>query len=282
MDLILPSPAGSWNADQAALVMVPGVHIDSRAYKPLLTAMQRTAHGAGLSLFAGCLHVDWHANALRHPDDLKQRVDCVIAALNSAGMPKDVPCFHAAHSLSTVFLQDYLASHGSSEGQILLGGCLLRKHWSRMFSYPVPTLTIGAELDGEEKYARQVEQVYVQRDLDQSRFPFVMLEGQTHMQFASGMRPTHIREELPPAVKDDVAHQAISEAGIDFMRSRLGMKGSGVALQHLLRRTNANIAPIVGLSSLYSDWSVASGPKGFHLTGVPEDHDSYEPEVSMF
>jgi len=278
-DLILPAPSLCLAADQAALIMVPGVQIDSLAYMPLLKAMQRSASVAGLSLFAGCVHYDWRRESLCHPDDLKQRVDAIVASLVARGMRAEVPCFHAAHSLSTVFLQDYLASHGATAGQILLGGSLLRKHWNPVFSYSVPTLTIGAGLDGEEKYMRQVEQVYAQRDLDQRKFPFVMLEGQTHMQFASGKPPAHMRQELPAAVENDVAHAAISDVAVDFMRSRLGLHGSGATVQKLLRSTSAQLNPLLSLSSSCSEWSPAMGPTGIHLTGVRDDSDMYDPDV---
>jgi len=242
-DLLLTPPSTSGR--QAGLVLIPGFNISSAAYKPVLAAMQRAAESQGLSLFAGCAHFDWQSHPIRQPGDLWDRIGSVVQAMQRRGLPTDGPVFHAAHSMSTTFLQDHLAQGHESAGQILLGGHLLRKHCYPIFTYNVPTLTVHAELDGEETVMRQAEQYSIHRCLDPAKFPMVILEGQTHMQFASGSRPAHLRQELPPAVEEVVAHKAVGDVAVDFMRMRLGERDAGLVIEQRSKYTQALLFPML-------------------------------------
>jgi len=177
-------------------------------------------------------------------------------------MPARVPMFHAAHSsLSTTFLQDHMQHRNATAGLILLGGCLLRKHCYPTFSYKTPTLTIGAELDGVEKLSRQAEQYQIHHNLDQNKFPMVVLPGQTHMQFASGKRPMHIMEELPPAIKEIDAHVATAEVLIDFIGLQLGIPLAGSCLERHRHSTQHLLLPLL--------MQIASGASTpLSLTGI--------------
>lgn len=242
-DLVMPplSAAGR----QAGLVLIPGFHFESKAYRPVLAAMQKAAQMCGVSLFAGCTHFDWQSQPLLQPGDLRNGIDAVVQAMRRRGLRAGDPVFHAAHSMSTTFLQDHLARSRESAGQILLGGNLLRKHCYPVFTYDVPTLTVHAELDGEESVVRQAEQYSIHRCLDPVKFPMVILEGQTHMQFASGARPAHLRQELPPAVGELAAHKAIGDVAVDFMRTQLGEQDAGLALEKHTKYTQALLVPVL-------------------------------------
>lgn len=231
---------------KAALVLIPGLEMDSASYRPMLEAIQQSAVAKEVALYAGCLHLDWASVPLRQPEDLKPRLDSVLARMQARGMEHDAPVFHAAHSISTSFLQDFLHRRGGSAGQVLLGGCILRKYCYPEFSYRQPTLTIGAELDGTETIMRQAEQFRIHSDLDQTKFPMVVLPGQTHMQFASGEAPRHLRQEAPPAVRDVEAHRKIGEVVSDFMCARLGLSsGVGRSLEEHLRGTRHILLPLL-------------------------------------
>jgi len=231
---------------QAGLMLIPGQDIDSSAYRPMLKAIQAKAHSKGLSLYLGCTHLDWGAVPLRHPDDLQNHMGPLLSSMQARGMPARVPMFHAAHSsLSTTFLQDHMQHRNATAGLILLGGCLLRKHCYPTFSYKTPTLTIGAELDGVEKLSRQAEQYQIHHNLDQNKFPMVVLPGQTHMQFASGKRPMHIMEELPPAIKEIDAHVATAEVLIDFIGLQLGIPLAGSCLERHRHSTQHLLLPLL-------------------------------------
>mmetsp|Transcript_63840 Transcript_63840/g.101165 ORF Transcript_63840/g.101165 Transcript_63840/m.101165 type:complete len:307 (-) Transcript_63840:366-1286(-) len=236
--------ASTATGTNAGLVIVPGLNLPASAYEPLMLSLQKTAATQGINLYLGCINFDWYDEAPWNPDVLHERVDGVAASFARHGFRAEQPIFHAAHSLSTTFLQDYLQGGRKTAGQILLGGCLLRKYHSP-FTYRVPTLTVGAQFDGEEPIMRQAEQHLVHKDLDQTLFPFVVLEGQTHMQFASGKRPAHMKEELPPMVDDVTAHRSISDISVDFMKSRLGLPDSGLVLKKQLERTSTNLLPFL-------------------------------------
>ena len=106
--------------------------------------------------------------------------------------------FFAGHSIGGMMLQDYLNDNKQAGiGQILLGSFLFRKY--RNVTYSVPTLTIGGELDGLCRVTRIME-AYYHRILHASdhqsairSFPVVVVEGMTHMQFASGDPPSLVR-----------------------------------------------------------------------------------------
>jgi hypothetical protein len=208
--------------------------------------MQRVAKTQGIDLFAGCIHFDWQ-KAMMHwnPESLQERIGDVAASLQKSGLRPGEPVFHAAHSLSTTLLQDCLQSGVKTNGQILLGGCLLRKYSFPIFTYRVPTLTVGAQFDGEESIIRQAEQHLVHKQLDQEHFPYVVLEGQNHMQFASGNRPSQMKQELPPTVDDGTAHQAIGDVAIDFMKMRLDLPTAGRIVKEQVQRTSTNLLPVL-------------------------------------
>lgn len=70
-------------------------------------------------------------------------------------------------------------------GQILHGGFLQRKYVNApAFSYTVPTLTIGGELDGLSRVTRIAEAFYQQVTVQQrgAQFPVVVLPGVSHFQ----------------------------------------------------------------------------------------------------
>ena len=146
---------------QAGLVFIPGVGVGSRSYRPLLQAMQRAAASEGISLFAGVVHYESALEFPRQPEDLRARIASLEAALRATGMQNGGPIFHAAHSLSTVFLQDHLRKMQNTAGQILIGGTLLRKHCEPAFTYNVPTLTVGAEFDGHGLSMRNLQQFHL-------------------------------------------------------------------------------------------------------------------------
>jgi len=272
-DFLLPPPSAS-AGQEAGVVLIPGLNIDSRAYRPLLVALQRAAEARGVSLYAGCVHYDWQVRermaegAPWTPQGLGPRIDALTAALQKQGMRSGGPLFHAAHCMSTAFLQDYLAGGRPTSGQILMGGCLLRKHCYPVFSYKVPTLTLAAELDCEEPLMRQAEQYRIHRNLDKAKFPLVVLEGQTHMQFASGSRPGHMKPELPPAVSDEAAHNAIGEMAADFMGLQLRAPGAGDTLERGVRSTGAHLLPAL-LAQEHAEpfWFNDPGPLAFQMHG---------------
>jgi hypothetical protein len=213
----------------ASIVMIGGAQIANTAYKQMLEQVQAEAGKLGISLWAGA---PWYLGNVPNPVDMKQRVEEVESELYKAGLPQDAPSFYGAHSLGTIFLQDYVKSlGGKASGQILMGGWLVRKQFNPDLDYPVPTLTIGAELDGLARITRMAEAYYHQKE-QADAFPVVVLPGQNHMQFASGTPPANVlKNDLTPEVEEADAHIAIGSTVADFMAQRLRLSESGRSTQ---------------------------------------------------
>ena len=120
-------------------------------------------------------------------------------------MNKDAPLFSAGHSLGGIIVQGYTKSNPEKfKGQILMGSFLNRGQVEGKAGdkcpYPVPTLTIGGEVDGLARISRIAEAaVAVKMFSNKDEFPVVILEGVSHMQFASGDPPSNVKNnDLKP------------------------------------------------------------------------------------
>lgn len=204
--------------------------------------MQEAAAAKNVSLFAGA---PWYLFSTPQPVDLSFRIDAVTKAFKAKGMKADAPIFYAGHSLGTVFLQDFtLGRKNQVAGQILMGGYILRKYYYPSFSYGVPTLSIGGELDGQARISRMAESSY--QIAGKTDFPVVVLEGQSHMQFASGEPPLLVKKnDLKPEVDEETAHKNIADVVVDFMRLRIGSLDAGDVLKAKVQATSELIAPLV-------------------------------------
>lgn len=115
------------------------------------------------------------------------------------------------------------------DAQILLGSFITRMFKDNYhFSYPTPTLTIGAELDGLCRVTRIAEAYYTQLidpyntdvESNKKKFPVTIILGATHMQFASGTPPEFVYEhDLAPEISYDAAHVLIAQDISDYMSS---------------------------------------------------------------
>ena len=115
-------------------------------------------------------------------------------------------------------MPDYVVENekDSAAGLVLLGSFLTRKYKTGTTSegrpqieYPVPSLTVGGELDGLCRISRITEALYSQvtfsNDPKQAvvYMPVTIIPGMNHMEFASG--------EIPKFVKDNDLQAEISE-----------------------------------------------------------------------
>merc|ERR1719498_1717338 len=195
---------------EAALILMPGAQISHTTYKPLGEAIQQQASTvAGVpSIWVGILG---YVGDVPQPVDICPRIDYLLSEMKSQGLDtKTCKLFYGGHSLGSVFIQDHLKKyHGSSGpmggsievlGQVLMGGFLQRKYLQPAFSYPVSTLTIGGEVDGLARVTRLAESVYQQQPQKLANvtggadaFPVVVIEGVSHMQFASGDPPALVK-----------------------------------------------------------------------------------------
>lgn len=241
--VVKPTKQGT---DQIGVVLIQGAQIGADKYLPLIKQIQNVskyAVWAGAPAFLG---------NIPEPLEIDSAVSRTIAAMVSMGMPKTCKVFFVAHSEGGVILQYYLYKNTSlATGQILLGSFLLSKYRNGT-NYPVPTMTIGGELDGLSRATRIMEEYYfrIQQASDPgaalANFPVLMVQGMTHLQFASGKPPELVKlRDLKPEISNDAAHEIVAGYISDFIRVRMGDKTGMMPLVDALHYTGTFFAPII-------------------------------------
>ena len=234
-DLVLqPVKRGS---SQVALIMVQGPGITADQYRPLSIALQQASD---YSLWVG---IPEFLADVPDPLVLPKAIDRVLRSMKDAGMDTD-KIFFAGHSLGGIILQDYVYINPSNvTGQILMGSFLLRKYHNK--TYPVPTFTLGGELDGLARVTRIMEAHYHSSNL-YDKFPVVIVEGMSHAQFASGDPPALVRErDLKPEVSLDQAHNITAQLTAIFLSSQLGNSSGEPVMSKYVDLTTAFLQPLL-------------------------------------
>jgi hypothetical protein len=238
--------------------MIQGADIKPEQYIPLMKEVQSVSKDS-ISLWVGIPEfVGDMAFELDHG------VNRILDQMKSAGMTTST-LFMAGHSLGGAMVQLWTADNAANVTAQILMGSFLTRVWKNdyVFSYPVPTLTIGGELDGLARVTRISEAYYTQlldpaapvpyspslpgSDLVKT-FPVTVIEGSTHMQFASGTPPDLVfKMDLVPEKSYPAAHRAIADDFVNYMRLHL-FPADTAPQEHLHRRlqeTRAFAAPIL-------------------------------------
>ena len=249
-DVVLKPIAGKSGMKEVGLVFIQGAQIEPQQYLPLVQEAQKA------SPFAVWVGIPDFAFDIPEPFDISGGIDRILQSMKDSGMTTSDIVF-AAHSLGGVMLQDYLNNNKEAGiGQILLGSFLLRKY--RNASYPVPTLTIGGELDGLCRVTRIMESYYhrILHAGDQQAaiktFPVAVVEGMSHMQFASGDIPLLLKlRDLKPEISYDDAHKAVAGLMTAFMSVRVDGNSTALsALTHAIQNTEKFLKPIIAAYEL--------------------------------
>merc|ERR1719469_1168506 len=141
------------------------------------------------------------------PMRLKANFRFAITNMKNNGMPDSAKVVFTGHSMGGGVGQDVAAElheSGEIDYQVLQAAYLTRKWFPPAvpeFSFPIPTLTIGAELNfGSARLPRMAEAMYKQKAMKKD-FPVVMIEGMNHMQFATNLN----KEDLKPEIDEETA-----------------------------------------------------------------------------
>ena len=241
-DVVLKPP--NTTRPHIAMVFIEGAEIAPEQYIPLAQAIQNSSH---YSLWAG---IPKFSLDTPEPLEIAAGIKRIIGSLTEAGM-NTTKVFFAAHSLGGTILQDYLFSNREvGFAQVLMGSFLARMY--RNETYPVPTLTIGGELDGLCRVTRIMESFYhsVLKAGDRTEavtnFPVVTVAGMSHMQFASGDPPPLVKvEDLRPEISEAQAHAAVASLVNTFISLHLGDPQAFSNLSKAVEATEMFMQPIV-------------------------------------
>ena len=259
---------------EIVLIMIQGAYVKPDQYVPLAAAIQANSV---YTLWVGIpeLPLDL-AQPLAIPDGISR----VLKSMTQQGMNAS-SIFYSGHSLGGAILQDYVFknSDNSSQGQILMGAYLLRKY--RNETYPVPTLTIGGELDGLTRVTRIMEEYYhrifMTKDVQAATksFPVAVIEGMSHFQFASGNIPNHVKNnDLKPEISYNTAHSQVAALVAAFMALHMGDTRDLSTIQTAVEATGSFVKPLINAYQLEGFYNFEppcydKKPDGYCTVGCP-------------
>lgn len=219
-DIIMkPSKEG---IQEIGVVVIQGASITPNKYIPLIQQLQN------ISKYSIWVGIPEFLLDTPEPLAISRSVNNILTSMNNSGMPKTAKIFFLAHSLGGIILQDYLASNPSiAAGQVLMGSFLSSKY--RNVTYPVPTMTLGGELDGLCRVTRIMEEYYFRilnaKDADTAlmNFPVLLIKGLSHIQFAAGPPPPLVNQrDLKPEISIDDAHEILAGFISSFVAVHMG------------------------------------------------------------
>jgi len=263
-----------------ALMWIQGALIPAHLYTPLLEAVQQKSSQE--------LWIGQPSFLLDTPEParLSANVADTLKLMRAAGF-NGTTVYFGAHSLGTVFLQQYCASASNGcAAQVLTGGFIARTSYYPTFDYPVPTLTLGGSLDGLARVTRTVAESYYQQITIAGRaadFPVAVIDGMNHYQWASGSASTlEKKRDLHPELSLEQAHAAAAALIADFIDARAG-RGSGAKVSAAVRATKTFVEPIVAAYLLegsrhYNAPRQIGGPGSAEcIKGGCPDHSAWAP-----
>ena len=131
------------------------------------------------------------------------------------------------------------------------------ENWS--VDYPLPTLSIGAELDGVVRITRIAEAFQNQ---EPNRFPVVVIQGMRH---SSITNQDHIENDLPSSLQGSITNDNATSTVSDLILSYV--RRNETLLQHLKTFTQELLNPISDIfSRIEGSW--------FFNSNVDEEHGS--------
>jgi len=250
---VLIAPPMSISSDALAkkmcLIFIPGAGITPEAYIPLMEKIQYSlgeneveGKNEKIALWVGIPHMPFNTAAI----GLKAAVQRISdALLLEQDFPQDGHLtMYSGHSLGGAMIPglvnttaDLPIGFDNPIGMVLMGAFLTRSFKSvaipdvgpGQYSFDTcPVLTIGGELDGLCRITRIAEAHHTQIDMaidpihNKKYFPVTVIEGMSHMQFASGEPPILVQDrDLKPEISDDDAHQLITNDFVAFVNSIL-------------------------------------------------------------
>ncbi len=245
-DDVILKPTTSSGPVEIALVMIQGAQIPAERYTPLAQAVQAASH---LPVWVG---IPDFPLSTPEPAVIGGGISRVLQAMQEQGMNKTAKIFFTGHSLGGIMLQDYLVSDPSGAmGQVLMGSFLQRKYRNNI-TFAIPTMTIGGELDGLCHVTRIMEEFYhrilhaTDRDSAVKTYPVVVINGVSHLQFASGDPPELVKlRDLKPEISEEQAHKNIALLVSAFISMKLGDAVAFKYVSSVVEATDKFMNPLI-------------------------------------
>ena len=235
VDTIL-KPLLNTTGKDIAIILLQGASIPSQRYVPLSKEIQRhSSQRIWVSIPDTILD-------LQNPGTVSEVMNSAVKDLSQAGCVTDA-IFVGGHSLGTIAAQEWARDNPSSaKGAIFLGGAIQRK-W---IDFPMPALTVGAELDGLYRITRVAEEFY-RRQNQFDRFPVIVVPGMSHMQFASGPATPFVQlRDLLPEISFEEAWNHTGAVIASFVESiALGSSQAKEDIEREVELTRSIVQPII-------------------------------------
>eukprot|EP01099_Mayorella_cantabrigiensis_P001012 TRINITY_DN1421_c0_g1_i7.p1 TRINITY_DN1421_c0_g1~~TRINITY_DN1421_c0_g1_i7.p1 ORF type:complete len:389 (+),score=89.82 TRINITY_DN1421_c0_g1_i7:24-1190(+) len=252
-DILLKPLSATSGLPEVGMVLVQGAGIKPEAYQSIAIEFQNALS----DYYALWVGIPEFPGDVAEPVVLDDGIERMLDTMYKAGFDSDSPLVMAGHSLGGAMVQTWTDSHAKNvTAQILMGSFLTRVYKTDyVFSYSVPTLTIGGELDGlaratriAEAYYTQILDPYQDQSSGEANFPVTIILGVSHMQFADGDPPNLVlKRDLLPEVSYEQAHKLIAADAAVFLRTRLNSSDADArnTLSSRLQQTRTFINPIL-------------------------------------
>ena len=204
------------SGEEVALIFIPGAQIKWTQYRDIAQAIQKSTDlRVWVALTRG------YMVNMPTPPEVSWAINGAITALKQAGF-KGKNYVGVGHSVGGLQLQGYAKSKESKLKAVVL----MASHVSdtKLKDYPVPVLTLAAELDGQTRITRIVDeydQLLEDVKIDKRamyRTPVICIGGANHGQFASGVMPARVRSMNP---KPDVSESEVRAMVAKYISSFL-------------------------------------------------------------
>lgn len=279
-DLII-SPISGKTGPEVAFVFGQGASIRTSQYQPLAVALQQAVTFPLWFAVPACT-----GDICAIPGTLKSGVARVLQSMKTSGLNSNAKVFYGGHSLGGAMMPNVVnetSARDSGAGMILMGSFLTRtfktglsKEGRPQVEFPLPTLTIGGELDGLCRLTRITEALYSQITFSEfpakatHLLPVTVIEGMSHIQFASGAAPAFVKHyDLQPEISEKLAQQLVAKDVAAFMNAVLsGSNDDWSMVEQRVQESTEFVQPII-------DAFVMEGYSGFLPPCYCETKDEY-------
>ncbi|KAK3780052.1 hypothetical protein RRG08_061820 [Elysia crispata] len=197
--------------NEVGLIFIPGTNMKSDQYNETARVIQESTELRVWVALTGD-----YQNDKVYTTEISSAIEDAISELKKAGMTSELYA-GVGHGWGGYYLQEYAQSSNKKLKALVLMGSATSRTTS-LRDFPIPVLTLAAELDGVTRITRiAVEYEKLTHNMTSFfkglyRTPVIYIEGANHAQFASGGLNSHIKLfDLKANVTEEDAHREIGK-----------------------------------------------------------------------